>query len=104
MAIIDELRKVGAHVKAFDPTTTGELDPYQAKVLDGVELLTHIHDVADDVDVICEFTEWPEFAKIDLDIVACRAGEGVTIVDMRNLLNPEAVKAAGLAYDGVGRS
>ena len=28
----------------------------------------------------------------------------VTVVDMRNLLDREAVKAAGLSYDGVGRS
>ncbi len=104
VAIIDELRRVGARVRAFDPTTTGELDPHQARVLDGVELVGDMLDVADEADVICVFTEWPEFAKIDLDIVAARTRQGVTMVDMRNLLDPDAVKAAGLSYDGVGRS
>ncbi len=103
VAIIDELRRVGAHVRAFDPTTTGELDPYQARVLDGVELVGEMVDVADEADVICVFTEWPEFAKIDLDIVAARTREGVTMVDMRNLLDPDAVKRVGLGYDGIGR-
>jgi len=103
VAIIDELRRVGAHVRAFDPTTCGELDPHQAKVLDGIELVTELEHVADEADVICVFTEWPEFAKIDLDDVAARAGRGVTMVDMRNLLDPDDVKRAGLRYDGVGR-
>jgi len=48
-------------------------------------------------------TEWPEFAKIDLDALAHRAGKGTTIVDTRNLLDPDHVKNAGLRYDGVGR-
>ncbi|MEM1333873.1 MAG: nucleotide sugar dehydrogenase, partial [Actinomycetota bacterium] len=104
VAIIDELRKVGAHVKAFDPTTCGELDPHQIEVLDGIELVGELHEVADGADVICVFTEWPEFAKVDLDDVAARAGKRVTMVDMRNLLDPSDVKAAGLDYDGVGRS
>jgi len=103
VAIIDELRRVGARVRAFDPTTCGELGPHQAKVLDGIELVTEMEQVADEADVICVFTEWPEFAKVDLDDVAVRAGRGVTMVDMRNLLNPDDVKRAGLHYDGVGR-
>lgn len=103
MAIIADLRKAGAHVRAFDPTTCGELSPHQADTLSGVELVSEIIDIADGADVVCVFTEWPEFAKIDLDEVAERAGAGTTIVDMRNLFNPVDVKSAGLGYDGVGR-
>jgi len=47
-------------------------------------------------------TEWPEFRAVDLNAVAT-AMAGTTIVDTRNLLTPEDVKAAGLSYDGVGR-
>jgi len=103
MAIISELRKVGAVVKAFDPTTTGDLSPHQASALAGVELTSELMEVADGVDVVCVLTEWPEFAKIDLDALAHRAGKGTTIVDTRNLLDPDHVKNAGLRYDGVGR-
>ena len=104
MSIIDELIAVGATVKAFDPTTTGELSPHAAARLAGVELTNDMMDVCDDVDVVCVWTEWPEFAKLDLDAVAARAGKGTTIVDTRNLLDPDEVKNAGLRYDGVGRS
>ena len=104
VAIIGELRRAGAHVRAFDPTTCGELSPEQARVLDGIELVQEIHEVCDGADVLCVFTEWPEFAKLDLTKVAPRAGAGTTIVDMRNLFDPDGVKRAGLGYDGVGRS
>ena len=103
MAIIAELHKVGAEVKAFDPTTTGELSPHQEAVLAGIRLVGEPMDVGDDVDVVCVLTEWPEFAQIDLDLFAQRVGKGTTIVDTRNLLDPDQVKNAGLRYDGVGR-
>jgi UDPglucose 6-dehydrogenase len=104
MAIISRLRSAGAHVRAFDPTTCERLSPHQAATLDGIVLTRELIDVADGADVICVFTEWPEFAKIDLEEVAARAGAGTMMVDMRNLFDPADVKNAGLRYDGVGRS
>ena len=103
MAIIAELRKAGARVRAFDPTTCGELSPHQAIALDGIELCSTLIEVADSADVLCVFTEWPQFANIDLQDVVARAGAGVTLVDMRNMFDPESVKRVGLGYDGVGR-
>ena len=104
MAIIAQLRAAGAHVRAFDPTTCGELSPHQVKTLEGIELTSELIDVADDADVICVFTEWPEFAKVDLEEVVDRAGHGTMVVDMRNLFDPADVKRVGLRYDGVGRN
>ena len=49
------------------------------------------------------FTEWPEFAKIDLPALAAIAGPGTSLVDTRNLLDPMLVREAGFEYDGVGR-
>ncbi len=103
MAIIAELRRAGANIRAFDPTTCGELSPHQEIALAGIELTSALIDVTDGADVICVFTEWPEFAEVDLEQVAQRAGAGTTMVDMRNLFDPAAVKNAGLGYDGVGR-
>ncbi len=103
MAIIDQLATVGAKVKAYDPTTSGELSPHQTSRLEGIDLVTDLMDVTDGVDVLCVLTEWPEFAALDLDAVAERVGRGVTVVDTRNLLDPDTVKNAGLRYDGVGR-
>ncbi|HYN31203.1 MAG TPA: UDP-glucose/GDP-mannose dehydrogenase family protein [Ilumatobacteraceae bacterium] len=103
LAIISELRAHGADVRAFDPTTTGELTPLQAVVLDGIEIVSDPLDVADGADVIAVFTEWPDFAKIELAQLAARARPGTTIVDTRNLFEPDMVREAGFGYDGVGR-
>ncbi len=103
IAILDLLRAAGARVRAFDPTTTGELSPHRASTLEGLELLSHPVEVADGADVIVVLTEWPDFAKLDLEVVAERAGEGTIIVDTRNLLDPMLVRDAGLGYEGVGR-
>ncbi len=103
LAIIDELRARGATVRAFDPTTIGPLTPHQASVLDGIELVDDALAVADGADVIAVFTEWPEFAKIDLAAFAAVARPGVTVVDTRNLLDPQLVREVGLDYVGVGR-
>ncbi|HUS42088.1 MAG TPA: UDP-glucose/GDP-mannose dehydrogenase family protein [Ilumatobacteraceae bacterium] len=103
LAIIAELRSCGATVRAYDPTTTGELTPHQAVVLDGIELVPDALQVADGADVIAVFTEWPDFAKIDLAGLAARLPRSATIVDTRNLLDPVLVREAGLEYEGVGR-
>ena len=103
LAIIAELRALGATIRAFDPTTVGELTPNQAIVLDGIEVVSDALDVADGADVVAVFTEWPEFAKIDLSRLAARLARPVTIVDTRNLLDPALVREAGLEYVGVGR-
>ena len=103
LAIIEVLRAHGAIVRAFDPTTTGELTPHQTAVLDGIVLVDDPLDVAVGADVITVFTEWPDFAKIELAQLAARSRPGVTIVDTRNLFEPDMVREAGFGYDGVGR-
>ncbi len=54
-------------------------------------------------DVLAVLTEWDQFRWVDLSEVA-KAMTGTTIVDGRNLLNPNDVRAAGLSYAGIGRS
>jgi UDPglucose 6-dehydrogenase len=48
-------------------------------------------------------TEWPEFADLDLGEARKRMSKPV-IVDGRNLLSAETVRAAGFVYEGIGRS
>jgi UDPglucose 6-dehydrogenase len=103
VAIIGELRRAGATVRAFDPTTRGELSRIQSEVLAGIDLVAEIDEVAVGADVIAVLTEWPEFAKIDLSALAAAARDGAVVVDTRNLLEPDLVREAGLGYEGVGR-
>ena len=103
LAVIDELRRLGAAIRGYDPTCVGELSPPRASDLVGIELSTSAVEAAQGADVLVLATEWPEFSGIDIPAVA-RAMRGRALVDMRNLLDPSAVRAAGLTYDGVGRS
>jgi UDPglucose 6-dehydrogenase len=103
LRVINELRERGAEVRAFDPTTTGELSPVQQARLDGIECCSTLLDAASGADVVAVLTEWPEFAQLDHDKLA-HVMRGAAVVDGRNLFDPDAVRAAGLRYDGVGRS
>lgn len=103
LRILGELRERGATIRAYDPTAAGELDPIQTERLGEFELCSSMADAVKGADVVAILTEWPEFAGIDLGETAA-AMRGDAIVDCRNLLDPATVKAAGLRYDGVGRS
>jgi UDPglucose 6-dehydrogenase len=101
--ILRDLERRGASIQAYDPTTTGELDEVQQSRLSGFDVRSSVLDAVSGADVVAVLTEWPEFSEVDLPKML-EVMRGNSIVDCRNLLDPDAVKAAGLAYDGVGRS
>jgi UDPglucose 6-dehydrogenase len=103
LTMVSSLLASGATVKAFDPTVEAALTGEKAMVLAGIGLSESVQQAVADADVILIATEWPEFAKINLDEIAGLAKPGALLVDTRNLLDPAAVRAAGLRYDGVGR-
>ncbi|HSL26701.1 MAG TPA: UDP-glucose/GDP-mannose dehydrogenase family protein [Acidimicrobiia bacterium] len=82
----------GAEVIAYDPEARSSGLRHAATALEAV----------DHADVLLVATEWPEFATVDLVEVAKRM-RGYRVVDARNLLDPRAVRAAGLDYWGLGR-
>ena len=47
-------------------------------------------------------TEWPEFGELDLGDGRARRCAARCVVDGRNFLDPDAVRAAGLIYEAVG--
>ena len=102
LAVIDRLRELGATVKAYDPTTTGTLSQIQQSFLSGISVQQSIDEAMSEGDVLVILTEWPEFTSLDLERAKVLLS-GSAIVDTRNLLNPQTVRAAGLTYDGVGR-
>ena len=97
--IINRLLEVGATVRAYDPAVVDGSDPRLA----GVEVVTDPYEAVAGADVLAVLTEWPEFAEMDLAKVADLIGTKA-VVDGRNLLDGEALKALGFAYDGIGRS
>lgn len=94
LAIIEELVREGAIVKAYDPQVS--------KQLPGIEVGTDALSVCDGAAALLVLTEWDEFRWIDLHEVRQRLA-GSSIVDTRNLLDRAAAVRAGFAYQGVGR-
>ncbi len=48
-------------------------------------------------------TEWPEFAELDWVRAAASMARPL-LVDGRNFLDPGTLRAAGFAYEGIGRA
>jgi UDPglucose 6-dehydrogenase len=47
-------------------------------------------------------TEWPEFAELDWDEVRQRMRTPI-VIDGRNFLDRDGLRAAGFTYEGIGR-
>jgi UDPglucose 6-dehydrogenase len=88
----------GAVVSAYDPVAER-----QARALmSGLQFADSAMDALRNVDAVVLVTEWPEFLELDWSEVA-EAMSGTLVVDGRNALDPDAVRAAGLVYEGIGR-
>jgi UDPglucose 6-dehydrogenase len=92
------LQAAGANVVAYDPIAEDEA----RKLIPSVDFGDGPIDVARDADAIVLVTEWDEFRDLDWRAVA-DAMAGTLVIDGRNALDPAAVRAAGLTYEGVGR-
>jgi UDPglucose 6-dehydrogenase len=92
------LQAAGARVAAFDPVAEEEA----RELLQGVRFASGAMDAIKGADAVVLVTEWQEFRDLDWGEVAA-AMAGSVVVDGRNALDPAAVRAAGLAYEGVGR-
>jgi UDPglucose 6-dehydrogenase len=93
------LQAAGARVRAYDPVAEAEA----RKLLRGVDFCSSTTEAIDGADAVVLVTEWREFGELDFGEVA-EAMRGRLVVDGRNFLDPEAVAAAGLTYEGIGRS
>lgn len=59
------------------------------------------YEALDDADALVLATEWPEFRAPDVEDMAKRM-RGRVVVDGRNSLDAEALRAHGFEYSGIG--
>jgi UDPglucose 6-dehydrogenase len=85
----------GAEVRAWDPVARPD-------DLQGVELCDSILDAVRNADAAVIVTEWPELRSVASPEMREAMARPV-LVDGRNLLDPEAARAAGFVYEGIGR-
>ncbi len=92
------LQADGAKVRVYDPVAEQEA----RRLIRGVHFATGALDAIEGADAVVLVTEWEEFVGLDWNLVADRMA-GTLVLDGRNALDREAVAAAGLTYEGIGR-
>jgi UDPglucose 6-dehydrogenase len=92
------LQGEGAEVVGYDPVANDAA----SGLLSSIEFASSPAEALAGADGAILVTEWSEFADLDWPALAGRMANAV-IVDGRNFLDPEQMRAAGFAYEGVGR-
>jgi UDPglucose 6-dehydrogenase len=96
LVLAGRLLSEGAEVSAWDPIANGEAH------LHGVAIAETALDALDGADGAVLVTEWPELRELDWAAAGERMRSRV-LIDGRNLLDPEAMRAHGFVYEGIGR-
>jgi UDPglucose 6-dehydrogenase len=99
LVLASRLLSEGAHVRGWDPVAVGQA----RSLLNGAELVEDLSEAVAGADAAVIVTEWDELRSLASPEVRS-AMRNPLIVDGRNLLDPEAARAAGFTYEGVGRA
>jgi UDPglucose 6-dehydrogenase len=97
LVLAARLQAEGAEVSAWDPVADGRAH------LDGVAVADSALEALDGADAAVVVTEWPELRELDWAAAGGRMRNKL-LVDGRNALDPETLRAAGFEYEGIGRA
>jgi len=96
--LIAGLQQRGASIRAYDPQAMEN-----AKTMfENVTFCRDAYDAAKDADALVIATEWNEFRALNLGRIKSLVREPL-IVDLRNVYDPQRMKAEGFHYYSVGR-
>jgi UDPglucose 6-dehydrogenase len=99
LVLAARLHAEGVHVKAYDPVANGRA----RAAMNGTQLCSSAIEAVDGADAVVLVTEWPEFRELDWEgEVKARLARPL-VVDGRNFLDRDALRAAGYEYEGIGR-
>jgi UDPglucose 6-dehydrogenase len=99
LVVVPRLVEAGATVRAFDPQGTAMAKP----MLPGtVHYARNALDAAEGADALVLLTEWNEFRALAPQRLRA-AMRGDVLLDLRNVYDPEAMRAAGFRYQSIGR-
>ncbi len=99
LVLAARLQGEGAEVVAYDPVASERAE----ELLTAVELAGSASEALAGADAAVLVTEWREFAELDWAEAAGRMSNAL-LVDGRNFLDPEKLRAAGFEYEGIGQS
>jgi len=96
IVIINELQRLGARIRAFDPVAEGNA----RLIFKNVEYAETPYDAIKDADALVILTEWDEFRQLDLKVIKTLLKQPI-IIDGRNVYDPSEMK--DFKYLGIGR-
>ena len=96
--VIEDLKKMGATVHAFDPVAMSNAK----KEIKDVKFFENPYETIRDCDALIVVTEWDEFRNLDMRAVKVLLKQPI-VVDGRNIYDPEEMKDLGFTYLGIGR-
>jgi len=101
VTLIEDLTRDGANVRAYDPAArevAGKTFAENKKVL----IVDSAEAALEGADALAIITEWQEFRSPDFAAIKAKL-KSPAIFDGRNLYDPAALKAQGIAYYPIGR-
>ena len=99
LELIDSLTGLGAELVVHDFEAIPNV---KARIGDKVKYADDFMAACDGADALIIATEWPQYQKADLEVVA-RKLKNKVLFDGRNLFRPEVMQAAGWTYHSIGR-
>jgi UDPglucose 6-dehydrogenase len=96
--IAAELLKKGAAVRAYDPVAMEFARP----LMKGVTFCADVFEAATGSDLVVFVTEWNEFRDLDFEKMKSLM-KAPTVVDCRNIYEPDMMAGMGFRYFSVGR-
>ncbi len=97
--LIKGLQEKGAVIRAYDP---GAIENSK-KIFENVIYCGDAYETADGADALVIATEWNEFRALKLERIKKLLKQPL-IIDLRNVYDPQRMKAEGFTYISVGRS
>jgi UDPglucose 6-dehydrogenase len=98
--LVQRLVADGARVRAFDPVA---IENAKRLLPSDVVYCDSSYDAAEGADALVIVTEWNQFRSLDLDRIGQLLRRPI-VVDLRNVYQPERMRAQGFTYVGVGRA
>lgn len=98
LTIIPRLQDKGASIRAYDPESMDEAK----ELLNDVTYIDGPYPCIDGADALVIITEWDEFRALDMRRVKA-ALNTPNVIDLRNIYEPDRMRAAEFNYTSIGR-
>lgn len=98
LTIIQSLQKEGAKIRAYDPVAMKEA----ARQIPKMKCCKDAYDAMKGADAVVLITEWNQFRNLDLARIITLLREPF-FFDLRNVYDPQKMRAKGFRYFSVGR-